>query len=414
MLPRTFSCKAADWRSSAPIPSTCGTNQVRPPSSPIDSATQQGSGGQVARGYAQWCADRRRADQIFAKASALRPRPTALGDGLVRIDDHTILYLFPNDARLRRLRWYTNPRKLKRSLDSLGGEHGVSSKSTIKILRYKPERRVVAHIELVRRDGERRSIVLRYSTSRHARSLADVALALLEHGISTPRPIIQLEDDRVGIDEFIRGVELKTLTAREPGEDLAGRHGSDLAIELERFHGVPSPLSVSHRSPEDDLRKSLSSLGGLAAWDRSLGEAAERVAKLLTRTVASASARTVPDVLIHGDLHPKNILVDRRGMLTFVDLERVAVGPADIDLGNFRAHAIALGIRQPGWPKGALAHAEEMIDAYPRRSSRGYGALDWHTAVGLIDQAVLVTRHLEANWRTTSRELLDCARTLLT
>ena len=64
------------------------------------------------RGYAIWCPDRDRVSAIYHKGLTLRPRQSALGPGLVRVDDHLVVYTFPNDARLRRLRWYVQPLSL--------------------------------------------------------------------------------------------------------------------------------------------------------------------------------------------------------------------------------------------------------------------------------------------------------------
>ena len=80
--------------------------------------------GETSRGYAVWCSDRDRASAIYAKALSLRPRDCALGPGVARLDDKTVIYGFPNDARLRRLRWYSQPRKIKRSLHGLPGLFG--------------------------------------------------------------------------------------------------------------------------------------------------------------------------------------------------------------------------------------------------------------------------------------------------
>ena len=360
-------------------------------------------------GYAHWCMDPRRADEIYSKATTLRPRPSAMGAGLSRLDPHTVLYAFPNDARLRQLRWYTNPRKLKRSLQAVvGPEQRLSKRRTsVSVLRYKPERRVVAKLELGTADGLRRPLVLRYSTKQQASQLASISRHLLSHGVAVPAPVAQLEDGRVCLDEFIEGNELRGEIRLGRGDEVPSR-AKQLANALSAFHATPPPLVVERRTPLAELAHARQGLLGLASFVPDL----DGVARALTqKLVSELPVSTSREVLVHGDLHAKNILVDRDDM-TFVDLERVAVGPAAIDLGCFRAHAIALGIRQPGWSPTALEHADATIDRY--RSHAGSGpppAVPWHTAIGLIDQALLVVRHLEDRWPTTSAQLLDAAMT---
>ena len=105
--------------------------------------------GSWTRGYAHRCVDSRRVERIHHKAARLRPGTTDLGHGVFRLDPHTVVYGFPTDARLRRLRWYTTPRKLKRSLAPLFD--GIKRGSSIEVLRYKPERRMVARMTLATR-----------------------------------------------------------------------------------------------------------------------------------------------------------------------------------------------------------------------------------------------------------------------
>ena len=173
------------------------------------------------RGYVIRCADSERARTLYSKACTLRPREALGGPGVVLIDDHTVMYGFPNDARLRRLRWYTSPRKLKRSLDGLyadgrpAGDQTArelkirGSKSGSTVIRYKPERRVVCDVTLRTRDGSDSRVFLRYSTRGDAAVLAESALLLREAGLSAPAPLAQFEQGRVSVDTYMPGLELR-------------------------------------------------------------------------------------------------------------------------------------------------------------------------------------------------------------
>lgn len=355
------------------------------------------------RGYAQWCAQADRAEEIHRKAMTLRPRPSPLGVSTIRVDAHTVFYGFPNDGRLRRLRWYVTPRKLTAALTPLApaGQRFRKSLSTSTVLKYKPERRLVTKLDLAATDGSRRLLLVRYTTGNHAPFLAEIAAALVDSGVRTPQPRARLDNGRVSVDDFIEGEELRTWV-RETGSVA-----DELADGLLAFHRATPPVSTPVRSDSDILANALDGLGTLTILDRRLLATAEQVAVRLERQICQG-----PTALIHGDLHDKNVLV-RTGEPWFIDLERAAVGSPASDLGRLRAHAISLEIRQPGWSPTARPHAERVIDRY--RSQLGPRdrfddrTLSWHCAIALVDQALLVTRHVEAGWQENARALLGSA-----
>lgn len=352
--------------------------------------------------YAHWCQDPGRADEIHHKALTLRPHPSRAGPGLSRIDNHTIFYAFPNDAQLRRLRWYTEPRKLKRSLEALTGTGGriSGSHTTVDVLRYKPERRAVARVDLATTTG-RQPLLVRYSSQRQALRLSHVATHLRAHGIDTPAPLAQLDDDRVNVDEYIEGVQLCDAVRTKTIEPAV------IASAIARFHATSAPAATPRRTAAGDLSRALHGLAGLSAWDRSLAHPARTTATALRAHLPQTSSNLA---LLHGDLHSQNVLAsDQR--ISFVDLERVAIGPAAIDLGFLKANAIALGVSQPDWSPHAADHARSVTDLYQSDVAELHsGELAWHTALGLVEHALLVARRLETNWQHASRQLLEAAQ----
>ncbi len=367
-----------------------------------------GSDGEATRGYAVWCPDRNRASAIYDKALSLRPRDSALGPGVVRLDDQTVVYGFPNDARLRRLRWYSQPRKIKRSLHGVPGLFGPgeeisSRRTTVEVLRYKPERRLVVAIDLVSRSRRTLPIVLRYMTHRDAPNLASTAAALRGNGVETPAPLAQLDGGRIGIDEFAPGEQLRSLIDR----GLAC--STTTADALRRFHQTEPPVGAVRRSVLDDLSQAERALAGLADLHLSL---TGPLAALAHRLAKTAPDEPGPQRLIHGDLHPKNILGDPTGQrdnVTFVDLERAAIGQPASDLGRLLGHAKALEVRAPGSHATATEFANAVVDHYRFGVPISEAELCWYTAIALIDQATLVARHLEGDWRWCSAYLAAAA-----
>ena len=363
--------------------------------------------GELERGYICRCDRPDRADAMWAKAVTLKSRVTPLGTAIARLDRHTIFYPFPCDARLRSARWYVTPRKLKRTgLTALApsGSPVSGTRSTVQVLRYKPERRLVVAVELVTAHEASRTLLVRYSTSSTAQSLAATATALRNAGISTPKPLLQLEDGTVSVDEFIDGIELRSAVR-------AGRAShTDLPLALTRFHGAS--IEAPQRSAWDELVAAAAGLDGLASLVPSIERLCTVLRRDLARTLPAPDAG--PDVLLHGDLHDENVMITRDGV-SFVDLERAARGPAAIDLGRLRGATQAMTVRRPSWSPQAAAFGESVIESYlssgPKSTTPQISeyALAWHTAIAFVDQALLATRQLEVGWRNSAEALIELA-----
>jgi aminoglycoside phosphotransferase (APT) family kinase protein len=145
------------------------------------------------------------------------------------------------------------------------------------------------------------------------------------------------------------------VTQRIPGQELsrawgrlrvAERHRAitELALALKVLHAVPAPLDgpagdpdeCPHALPIDVLAGLLANAAALPGVDRGvMAAAADRLA-----SVADA-LDDQPTTLIHGDLHPENVLVGDDGRLTgVIDFEWARAGPPDLDL-DILLHSLA-------------------------------------------------------------------------
>ncbi len=354
--------------------------------------------GRVGRGYLYWCADPDRSAAALRKSLSLRPRPGVLGLGIVALGPHTVLHEFPNDDRLRRLRWYTDSRKLKRSL---GPELGVlaceerlsGSRTTTEVLRYIPERRVVVRIDPATSEGSLPPMLLRYSTSPSGSLMNRLATHLLAHGVPTPEPIAVAENGRVGITRFVSGAEWRHLPADSEYPTEA------LAAALDSLHRTPPLPRIPLRRVKDDLARVVS---GLETLSRRL----DGVESLVGQLGRLLSSRTPPDTsypsVVHGDLHGGNILVDD-GHVTLIDLERLAVGDPLMDLGRL------VGYADPGPDH---TRALTVVESYLRGDGAGAPdatRLSWYTAGDMIDRALMSVRRCRSGWRETAPGLLRSA-----
>ena len=198
------------------------------------------------------------------------------------------MYAFPVDPALPRLRWWVDPRKLKRSLEGLGRSRGgVSSKTEVEILRYKPQRRLVARVELRTRDGHAAPLLVRYGTRRSAHRLQSVARRLRDAGVNCPAPVIAAEQDRVTVDLFMPGRTLGAALATADSDPDA------LADALCRFHRTPfQPVDGSSaRLPSSELGRAASGLLALCALRPELDGLAEHLRRAL---VASSPPDPAP------------------------------------------------------------------------------------------------------------------------
>ena len=349
-----------------------------------------------AVGYVRWCADSERAAAEWHKALSIGTVETELGSGVVRVDDRSVLRILPNDARLRSARWYLSPRKLKRSLPDLDG-HARSlsgSATSVRLLTYKPERRFVARVDLGYRDGHRLPVVVRYTATPGASRLQATARHLRANGVTTARSMVCIEGGRVAVDELLSGVELRTaaqvVTTRPV---LAARVAAAVVEQLFALHRVPAQAVMPDRSRGDEVAIA----GAALRWLCGRGEVDTRLARSLWQRMGVAADRIPAGVasVIHGDLHDRNVLVDLDGdpSAALIDLERVAVGEAALDLGYLAAHGIAGAIRRDD----AAAHSmtASIVAHTAARESVDAGAVSLYTTTGLVAAALTAARHLE-------------------
>lgn len=110
------------------------------------------------------------------------------------------------------------------------------------------------------------------------------------------------------------------------------------------------------------------------------------LARLAARLQSGAEALAgEPVVTLHGDLHPRNILVDG-GQLAFIDLDGVHAGPAVLELGAWVADLLYRAALDGAAPDRALASGRAFLSAYSADGGRAveHPLLAWSTAHDLL------------------------------
>jgi aminoglycoside phosphotransferase len=169
-------------------------------------------------------------------------------------------------------------------------------------------------------------------------------------------------------------------------------------------------LSVLHRQPVGDLPVFARLLPSrLTRAGELIGEARPDVADEV-RLLVAALLLEVPSptdtVLLHGDVHPKNVLVHSAGV-SLVDLDQAAAGPAAAELGGLLARL---------WcPRGRAGLSQSTGSAAVRALLASYGGrverrdMRWYAAA-----ALLVERALRAVNRVDAEGLLELPSVLAT
>lgn len=333
-----------------------------------------------------------------------------------------VFFGFPLDRNVRGLPFVTVAERLKHVLHgcvadlSPEGERVRAKRSAVRLLKYKPERRCIVQADLSTKqastglEGERRVVVQANGDDSGTR-----VLRVLEHlsepgrfapGLVVPRPLGYDAPRRILVQAWV------------PGQPLGERlDGPDAAAECA---GVAWMLRVLHEGPVP---------GGLpAGGGRELSLRASTILRDLARvggaeiaplavqldaelTRAGSRSRAGSAVLIHGDLHYHQILVDADAA-RLIDWDECAVGEGLADVGNFVAHLHLREIEGAlAAPRAALLR-DEFVRAYfaPRRAPAD---LDRFTALQLVLLSMTPFRRLSTRWESETRVILQRSRDLL-
>ncbi len=358
--------------------------------------------------------DHQRAAELARKWHADRTVPTPLGDGVRLLDDGcSVLFVFPNDAEVRGLRFVAEPDKLKRLLAELPAIGGAGFRvrgraSTFERVRYKPERRLILRARLALRNDATgadavRHVFVRFFTDARGERLHRLMVALRAGGLdaAVPEPLGFAADGKLFVEAEVVGRELFAVAGGGGGD------ASAVAEVVAKVHACSIddlPLLL----PDDVLANALEATRALARAAPTLREQLDELEARLRAQVPDPAAIAVT---LHGDCHLHQFLVEP-GRVVLVDFERAARGDPAFDLGHLCAHACSSARRaaSQGEPARHQEFAAQVVAAYrAARPATALTALPFYTACGLLDRALLPYRHLEPDWLAQTTALLQAA-----
>lgn len=206
---------------------------------------------------------------------------------------------------------------------------------------------------------ERRSrVVLKRDRRRRARFVFHALRQLRDAGLSppachrVPEPLATSRDGQVLVQEWVSGKpwvdSLGTGEARQASAQAAG-----WIVALQSLP-VPAPASDAHLS---NIRRYAQELSGAYPTE------APAIRQLAGRLVEGLGSAAEPPVPSHGDLHPKNLLVDGE-VLTAVDLDTFGLREPAFDVGYAIGQLLIMSLLRLGEAAPGLAAAGAFWSEY--------------------------------------------------
>lgn len=290
---------------------------------------------------------------------------------------NTIFWIFPHDRKIKNLAVLNN---LPANLRDIGGREWVKSR----IVGHAPEKSVT--VQCLDRDQR----VLGYAkiyAGNEGRSIYDAYKAIhyaLKDGVvqlRIPRALSYSAAHHLLLLESVPGVPLSVLQPAD--REAAYRRLGESLRKLHRLNPPATTTKTTRLTPHGLARAA-------AIIAQAHPKAAEPAQQLADKLIAGYDeiAETNP-VLLHGDLHPKNVIVDDE-RLFLLDLDQAASGAAALDLAGVIAglHCEAC--------LGLLTDDEcsSLITAFVKGYGDNPASLCWYVAAALLEERALraVTR----------------------
>lgn len=313
------------------------------------------------------------------------------------------LWRYPFDPALPALQDAVVPARVEHLLAGLLG-----GPLEPRVLTYRPGRRAVVHVAAAEGD-----VYLKVLRPSRAARLAERHERLVAAAVPVP-PLVHADLDRgllvLGALDRDGAVPLRSLLTGRP--DRALPRPTDLAPVLDALAAAGrADEPLARRSPLRDVTVHADALAAAQP------ERAAEVALLLERLRshdAGDGARTGSGVLVHGDLHDGQIMVDRSGRIVgLLDLDDVGTGARADDLGNLLGHATTMavvggpvhGAAARDWAAGVLDLAVSV--------GVGRGEVARRAAAATISLATGPFRTREDRWEQHTSDRLAAAAALL-
>ncbi len=350
-----------------------------------------------------------------------------------------LVWAFPQERKLKSLDVISNPDRVRDELlpqlpgfSGLPGPHGLPESTSsdlahadIGIVHYVPEHGCTVRVSMAGCTLYAKHYLP--GESSRANQILTELKNVLSHQIPelrTPTPLMHMAEIDVLWTEGLPG---DTLMDRLNRRSISSEDWERIAIAVSRLHGtrLNSATPIARTAVIERLERVASASEGLSggSTDRSTDGTAHRLMRAQARRLRTLVDRLKEQadsidfnqqVTLHGDLHPKNILLDEHGAC-LIDLDAVALGPACLDLGSFCAALLYQALLSEQDLARTHQSLNDILQAYGRRASVDSGEMAWATAVALISERCYrcLTR-LKPGRVSLIEKLLDTVEQILT
>lgn len=334
------------------------------------------------------------------RAMAQAQQPSTAGPALRLLPARNMLtWWWPNDGKLAAPRLLSDPRCVATQIVPplvaalVGAELAATTRcvqQALEVVQYVPESRLTVRLRLwldvpgrgieehvaYGKAGREPSV----AQSHHTLCLVHGSSAALEGRIRVPQPLLLQADAGLFWQRALGGRPLLDVPSEQ-----AMRVMPSLGAQLAALHGLPLQLQRGSDVPRHWAQ--LRDVVEVMAWS---------FPRLHATTVASARQLAegwaqrylVPVCPLHGDLHPRNVLVDG-DRLSLIDLDGMRMGPAEQELGAWIADAIYRAVLSGQDPFNDAPAWRQMLQAYG--DARGL-PVDLDTVAWATGWALLVQR----------------------
>lgn len=241
------------------------------------------------------------------------------------------VYLFPADRRLKALRRLAQQEEQHALLRQALGIDAQAADCKIEHLRYKPERRYVARVEVA---GKIRGVLKFYGPSDY-QAAANGARAFVGAGrLQVIEPVKTIDKLRLLAFDWHSGQPLDELLLTRSNDEATLQSALNLtgAALAELHRQVPDTLP--QRDANAEQRRIRAQAETVALLCPELETKASKVAGALIDQLPQLPARASG---LHGDFNSQQVLITAAESAALLDFDRASLGHPAIDLGNFAA-----------------------------------------------------------------------------
>lgn len=193
-------------------------------------------------------------------------------------------------------------------------------------LRYKPERRFVARLDV---EGSPAAALKIYSDSRYRQARRAMKSLGTLQAFPTAAPLGHSDRHQALLVEWLAGNSLATLIS---DKRVAADHFASAGAVLAQFHQLETG-KLPHRSVEYELHQISQQAADARLLDADLEDRLQRVIVRSCQLLGNRQLQLVPT---HGDFHPGQVLWTENAT-SLIDLDDVALGDPAYDLASFLA-----------------------------------------------------------------------------